>query len=68
MSLIEVFLFVYFYFFGGGRAVVIYSPYRRCENIIRPSGCPCIFSVRAIFDDLVKIILGQLPEIDVIAH
>ena len=40
--------------------MVICSPYRRYENtisdVVRPSGCPFIFSVHAIFDDPVKVI------------
>ena len=62
MSLIEVFFFRFFFLVGvgGGGAVVICSPFRRYENIIsdvvRPSGCPFIFSVHAIFDDPVKVI------------
>ena len=39
-----------------------------CSDIVRPSGCSFIFSVPAIFDDPVKIIWRQLPEIDVIAN
>ena len=27
-----------------------------CSDVVRPSGCPFIFSVRAIFDDPVKVI------------
>ena len=27
-----------------------------CSDVVRPSGCPFIFSVHAIFDDPVKII------------
>ena len=27
-----------------------------CSDVVRPSGCPFIFSVRAIFDDAVKVI------------
>ena len=27
-----------------------------CSDVVRPSGCPFIFSVHAIFDDHVKII------------
>ena len=39
-----------------------------CSNVVRPSGCPFIFSVHAIFDDPVHMIWWQLQEIDVIAH
>ena len=38
------------------------------SDVIRPSGCPFIFNAHAIFDNAVKIIWSQLPEIDVIAH
>ena len=27
-----------------------------CSDVVRPSGCPFIFSVHAIFDDPVKVI------------
>ena len=59
MSLIEVFFFFSFFFFGGGRGAVVVCSHTvdvkiLCSDIVRPSGCPFIFSVHAIFDDPVK--------------
>ena len=66
MSLIEcVFFFVffifYFFFFGGGVGglwsyVHHTVDVKLCSDVVRPSGCPFIFSVHAIFDDPVKVI------------
>ena len=67
MSLIEVFFFVFFSFFlffifGEGRGGGLWSYVHHtvdvkilCSDVVRPSGCPFIFSVHAIFDDPVKI-------------
>ena len=72
MSLIEgvflfsFFFFVFFFFFfffgvGGGGGLWSYVHHTvdvkiLCSDVVRPSGCPFIFSVHAIFDDPVKII------------
>ena len=67
-----LFLFVFFCFFGGGGgggggeeegggglwSYVHHTVDVRilCSDVVRPSGCPFIFSVRVIFDDPVKVI------------
>ena len=66
MSLIEgVFFFsffFFFFFFGGGLGGGLWSyvhhtvDVKLCSDVVRPSGCPFIFSVHAIFDDPVKVI------------
>ena len=68
MSLIEVFFyffffrfFFFFFFWGGGEGLWSYVHHTvdvkiLCSDVVRPSGCPFIFSVHAIFDDPVRII------------
>ena len=48
---------------GGGGGEVLWSYVHHivdvkvlCSDVVRPSGCPFIFSVHTIFDDPVKII------------
>ena len=60
MSLIEgVFFFRFLFLVGGGggcgRLFTIWYV-KLCSDVVRPSGCPFIFSVHAIFDDPVKVI------------
>ena len=58
------FFFFRFFFLGGGGdgGLWSYDHYTvdvkkiLCSDVVRPSGCPFIFSVHAIFDDPVKII------------
>ena len=65
MSLIEgVFVFRFFFIFlfwwgvGGGLWSYVHHTVdvKLCSDVVRPSGCPFIFSVHAIFDDPVKVI------------
>ena len=66
MSLIEgVFFSFFFKFFfwwgvGGGGGLWSYVHHtvdvKLCSDVVRPSGCPFIFSVHAILDDPVKVI------------
>ena len=56
---------------GGGRWSYVYYTVGvkiLSSDVVRPSGCPFIFSVHAIFDDPVKLIWRQLPKMDVTAH
>ena len=61
MSLIEGGFFFFFFLVGGwGGGLWSYVHHtvdvKLCSDIVRPSGCPFIFSVHAIFDDPVKVI------------
>ena len=58
------FFFLFFFFFWGGGGGGLWSYVHHtvdvkilCSDVVRPSGCPFIFGVHAIFDDPVKIIL-----------
>ena len=52
--------FFFFFFLGGGGGLWSYVHHtldiKILSSDVRPSGCPFIFSVHAIFDDPVKII------------
>ena len=56
------FFFFVFFFFGGGGGWRLWSyvhhtvDVKLCSDVVRPSGCPFIFSAHAIFDDPVKVI------------
>ena len=75
VSLIEFFFFFFFWGGGGGGGGGAHWSYVHhtvdvkvlYSDVVRPSGCPFIFSVHAVhvFDDPFKIIWRQLPEIDV---
>ena len=61
VSLIEGVFFFFFVFFlvgrGGLWSYVHHTvDVKLCSDVVRPSGCPFIFSVHAIFDNPVKII------------
>ena len=56
-----VFFFRFFFFFGvGGGGLWSYVHHtvdvELWSDVVRPSGCPFIFSVHAIFDGPVKVI------------
>ena len=52
------FFFVFFLVGGGGLWAYVHHTVdvKLCSDVVRPSGCPFIFSVPAIFDDPVKVI------------
>ena len=65
LLLIEGFFFFFFFFCcgggGGGGGLRSYVHHTvdvkiLCSDVVRPSGCPFIFGIHAIFDNPVKII------------